>query len=162
MINIKEKIIEQFRETMKFVLRNEILFTNGITPKVFLLLKEKNGDVTETHIGMKGLYDDEPENIITNLDEGRTKIFLDNNNIEDFKRSAISDGHDLMSMCVVDVYEIQGDSSYVYTMYKDFLDNNVEKFEKKIEIHKLVLGRTEVKQDGSIGEKKSKLTFNHA
>lgn len=162
MKNIREKVIDQFRDTMKFIMRNEILFTNSITPKAFVLLKNKGGDIAETHIGMRGLYETEPDNRITTLEEGRVKISLGSDNIEDFKQSVIADGHDLISLCVVDVYEIEGDSSFVYTMYNDFLDDNAEQFEKKIEIHKLVLGETQVAKDGSIGEKRSKLSFNHA
>lgn len=160
MENIKEKLIEQFRDTMKFIMWNELLFTNRVHPKAFALLKPKFGSDNNIHIGMRGINENEPENFIDSLDEGRTKISL-TNIVNEYKQNAIADGHDVISICLIDVYEIVNDSHYVYVMYNDFVDGS-NAFNKSIEIHKLVRGESVVQPNGEVGQKKSQLTFNHA
>lgn len=157
---MKEKCIEQFRETMKFIMKNEILFTNGISPKVFALLTD-DGNLNNTSIGMRALYINEPENHIKNLNEGITKISITTDHIENFKNTVVDDGFSLLSLCVIDVFEIIGDASYVFTMYNNFYDNTTQQFDKEIEIHKLMLGQTEIGENGEMSEKKSKIIFNY-
>lgn len=159
-MDIKERRLNQFRETMKFIMRNELLFTNRVVPKAFALLRPKDDDGDgDTHIGMRGIYEDEQEIIINTLDEGKTKISL-TSIVEDYKASVIADGHDVLSMCIIDVYEIPNDSHYVFVMYNDY--NEDDTFGKTIEIHKLVRGESVIDKDGDVAQTRSKLTFNHA
>jgi hypothetical protein len=155
-----QKLVDGFFTTMIFVMRNEVLFTNDVTPKCLALLS-KPGNEYDTCLGMRPIYEETIDNPIKSLEEGKTKFLEDehiNKMIGLFKEGVENDGHGMMALFIVDVYQME-DEYYVFAKHETLVEGIRD---SKIMVHKLSAHESIVDKDGEVQIKRRKFTQDFA
>lgn len=148
--------VNEFLNTMLFIMRSELLFTNNLIPKCFALLETKDPDVCAT--AMRQLRQSDENPFVSSHEEGLKKFIEDEELkqiIFEFRMKALDEDHKIIALYIIETYDTTN-GTYVFTK----LENLEKKSNPIISTHFIEKGQSVVTDEGEIAEKRREITFN--
>jgi hypothetical protein len=156
----KTRLNRRFEQMMRFIMDNELKFTNEVLSRGFLLLVPEKDEVLS--LDFLGSELDAPETeTIGSVDEGIRKLMESYERIEGMRLRYARKGRETIAVCLTRVFEQEDGTCLVYVLSKDWIDGPRHP-NGMIEIHRLAKGGMRVRKDGRMRESISRMEFNQA